>query len=82
MLLACFLVARFVVRRFTVVAMGDRLQMGLAAFVMLILAELAGSIGLRGMTMRAWLAHLGEPAGFLSLTLFAAFAVMPLVQPK
>ena len=79
MLLACWIAARWVVRRFTVIGVGNRLRLGLVAFALLMVAELAGSIGLRGMAPGQWLAHFTEPAGFLSLALFVAFAAMPLI---
>jgi hypothetical protein len=79
MLLAVWLAARWAVRRFAVVRTGDRLRMGGLAFAVLMLAEFAGSLALRGMSPGQWLAHFAEPAGFLSLSLFVAFAAMPVV---
>jgi len=79
MLLAIWLTARWAVRRFAVARMGDRLRMGGLAFAVLMLAEFAGSLALRGMSAGQWLAHFAEPAGFLSLSLFVAFAAMPVV---
>jgi FlaA1/EpsC-like NDP-sugar epimerase len=79
MLLAIWLTARWAVRRFAVARMGDRLRMGGLAFAVMMLAEFAGSLALRGMSAGQWLAHFAEPAGFLSLSLFVAFAAMPVV---
>ncbi len=76
MLLACWLAARWAVRRFAVVA---RVRMGLIAFALLMVAELAGSVGLRGMTPADWLAHFAQPEGFLALSLFVAFGAMPVI---
>ncbi len=76
MLLACWLAARWAVRRFAVNA---RVRMGLIAFALLLVAELAGSVGLRGMTPGEWLAHFGQPEGFLALSLFVAFGAMPVI---
>ncbi len=77
MLAVSFLVARWLVRRFALVTDGMRLRTGLAAFAVLLVAECAGSIALRGMTPLAWLAHFAEPAGLLTLAVFLAFAAMP-----
>lgn len=82
MLLACWVAARWAVRRFAVVVLGDRLRMGLLAFALLMVAELAGSVGLRGMSPGQWLAHFATPPGFLSLSLFMAFAAMPLLMRR
>ncbi len=82
MLLASYLAARSLVRRFAVASSPARLLMGEAAFALLILAELAGWVWLRGQPADAWVAHLGTPAGMLSLVLFAAFAAMPAVAGR
>jgi hypothetical protein len=79
MLLASWLAARWVVRRFAVIGTSSRLRLGFVAFALLMAAELAGSMGLRGMTPGQWLAHFTQPPGLLSLSLFAAFAAMPLI---
>ncbi len=79
MLLACWVLARWAVGRFAVVALGDRLRMGLLAFALLMVAELAGAMGLRGMGAREWVGQFATPPGFLSLSLFVAFAAMPLI---
>lgn len=79
MLLACWVFARWAVGRFTVVALGDRARMALLAFALLMVAELVGSMALRGLTPLGWLAHYATPPGFLSLSLFVAFAAMPLI---
>ena len=79
MLLACWVAARWAVRRFAVAGRGERLRMGGLAFALLMVAELAGSVGLRGMAAAEWLAHFATPPGLLSLALFAAFATMPLL---
>lgn len=76
MLLACWAVARWVVRRF-VVPVDERLRLGLMAFGLLMVAELMGSIGLRGISVGEWVAHFATPAGLLSLALFVVFAVLP-----
>lgn len=77
MALVGYVAERVVVRRFGLVTVSARLWMGVAAFDMLMAVELAGAIGLRGMTSDAWLAHFAEPAGLVSLALFLGFGAMP-----
>jgi hypothetical protein len=57
MLLACWVSARLVVRRFAITTPGDRMRMGALAFALLIVAELLGSLALRGMSP----GHCGSP---------------------
>lgn len=82
MLLACWWAARWVVRRFGLATLGARWRMGAAAFGLLMAAELAGSLVLRGMAPGEWLAHFATAPGALSLALFLAFAAMPVVVRK
>jgi hypothetical protein len=82
MLLACWWAARWLVGRFGVAAMGARWRMGALAFGLLMVAELGGSLVLRGMAPGAWLAHFATAPGALSLALFLAFAVMPVLVRK
>lgn len=82
MLLACWWAARWVVGRFGVTAMGARWRMGALAFGLLMVAELGGSLVLRGMAPGEWLAHFATAPGALSLALFLAFAVMPVLVRK
>lgn len=79
MLLASYLVARWLVRRFALATIFARLVMGEAAFALLIVAELAGWVWLRGQSLADWAAHMGTPAGLLALVLFVAFAAMPVL---
>lgn len=51
--------------------------MGAAPLAVLLVAEVAGALVLRGMTLARYAAHLATPAGLLSLALFAAFGMMP-----
>ena len=76
MLVACWAAARWAVRRFGI-GLAVRGRMGLLAFGLLMAAELAGSMGLRGMAPGEWLAHFATPPGLLSLVLFALFGAMP-----
>ncbi len=78
MMLACWAAARWVVRRFAV-PVEARLRLGLVAFGLLMVAELLGSMGLRGMGPGEWVGHFATPAGLLSLGLFVIFAAMPRV---
>lgn len=70
--------ARWAARRTDLpAAAGARLLAGLLALIPLALAELAGSVWLRGRSLGAYLAGLGTPAGIVSLALFALYAAMP-----
>lgn len=82
MLLACWWAARWLVGQFGVAARGARWRMGTLAFGLLMVAELGGSLVLRGMAPGAWLAHFATAPGALSLALFLAFAVMPVLVRK
>lgn len=78
MLAASVFAARWAVRRFAIAPhRGTRLRMGAAALSLLAMAEAAGSLGLRGLALRDWLAGFGEPQGLVALALFLAFAAMP-----
>jgi len=81
-LLASYLVARWLVRRFAIATIFARLLMGEVAFALLIVAALAGWVWLRGQSPADWVTHLGTPAGLLSLVLFAAFAAMPVLAGR
>lgn len=72
-----YVVARRTVIRFDIGAAGQRLQMGAIALGLLLVAELAGSMALRGMSASDYAAHLGTTPGLISLALFALFALMP-----
>lgn len=80
MLAACALAARWTARRFAVpTQIGPRAVMGLAALAVLLAAELAGSMALRGLSPGAWLARAATPQGLIPLGLFLLFAAMPLL---
>ena len=80
MLAACVLAARWTVRRFAVPArFGPRLVMGLVALAVLLAAELAGSMAVRGLSPGAWLARAATLPGALSLGMFALSAALPLL---
>lgn len=65
--------------RFSVEGMGERLQMGAVAFALLLAAELAGSMLLRGMNAGEYFMRFGSTPGAISLGLFVLFAAMPAV---
>jgi len=76
-LTASWLAARRVTRRFGVGTPGEALAMGLIAFALLMLAELALARVLAGQSVRQWAAGLATPAGALGLAGQAGFALMP-----
>lgn len=76
-LAASWLAARRLTRRFGVSAPGSALAMGLVAFALLMLAELALAQVLAGQSPRQWAASLTTPAGALGLAGQMGFALMP-----
>jgi hypothetical protein len=60
-------------------AIGPLAAMGIGALVLQQLTDVALGGLLRGMTLREQLAHLTTPAGFIYLTLVAAFPAMPVL---
>jgi hypothetical protein len=78
MVAAMILAVRRVLRRFAVPAgTVPRLVVGLLAFGLLMIAELAGALVLRGWSLEHYLASLGTLPGLISLLLFLLFAAMP-----
>ena len=77
MLAASWLLARRVVRRYAITATGAALAIGLIAFALLLLAELALAMTLAGQTPADWAAGLTRPAGALGLAGQALFALLP-----
>lgn len=70
--------AVWIVRRFDVPRDRKlRLGIGLAALGFLLVAEVAGAVLLRGLSVENYLAGLETPPGLLSLVLFSIFAAMP-----
>ena len=84
MLAVSLVAARFVVRRLAVPArLADRLQMGLIAFVLLMLAEILLGMMLFATTPAATLAAMVSPVrlpGFMVQLLFAALPALLLVR--
>lgn len=70
--------AVWIVRRFDVPRDRKlRLGIGFAALGFLLVAEVAGAVLLRGLSVENYLAGLETPPGLLSLVLFSIFAAMP-----
>lgn len=82
MLAVSWTVCGWVLRRYAVpVACGARAAMGLIAFVLLMLAELALAIA-TGRTFAAFMASLAMPEGVLGLSGQAIFAMLPLIRRR
>ncbi|MEW5964426.1 MAG: hypothetical protein AB1749_12770 [Pseudomonadota bacterium] len=80
MIAAMWLALRWVVPRLNVLdRTGPRLVMGLAGFAVLVVAEAAMSVLLRGWTLSQWLGHFDTIEGTISLGLFLLFAAMPML---
>ena len=77
MLAASWLAARLLTRRFGIATAGAALAMGLAAFALLLLAEVALAGALAGQTPAGWVQSLAAPLGALGLAGQAAFGMMP-----
>lgn len=76
-LAASWFAARRVTHRFGVSDAGAALAMGLIAFALLMLAELALAQLLAGQSPRQWAESLTNPAGALGLAGQVGFALMP-----
>lgn len=80
MLALSWLAARRVVARLDIPArVGPRLAMGVLAFLLLMLAELALGLGGFGQSVADYVAALARPAGLLGLAGQAVFGLMPLL---
>lgn len=77
MLAASWLLAGRVVRRHAITATGAALTVGLIAFALLLLAELALAVTLAGQAPRQWAAGLTTGPGALGLAGQALFALLP-----
>ena len=83
MLLVVWWAARFVTGRLAGQATaGKRAVVGGSGFVLLMLAEIAGALVIRQMSLGGWLSHFATPEGALSLALFLLFAAMPLLAGR
>lgn len=80
MLLVMYFAAHWIVGRFeTLPSLSERLAVGGIGFALLIVLEIIFSRYMRGWTFGQWLGHLKTADGAISLALFLAFAVMPLL---
>jgi hypothetical protein len=80
MLLVTYFAALWVVGRFdTLPSLSERLAVGGIGFALLIAAEIIFSGLMRGWSFGQWLTHLKTADGAISLAMFLAFAVMPLL---
>jgi hypothetical protein len=80
MLAVSFWAARFVVGRLAVPARaGDRLLMGGAAFLLLMLAETVIGVALMGQTVAEHVAGYARPRQLIGLLAQIAFALFPLI---
>jgi hypothetical protein len=81
MLLGMAILAPLIAGRLAVPpALPARLGMGAAGLLLLILAESALDVLVRGQTL--WLERMRSPAGWIGLGLLAAFAAMPALRPR
>jgi hypothetical protein len=78
MLIAMIVSSRWVMRRFNVpLTLGSTVPMGLVALGILEPAEIAGVLGVRGLSLHEYLANFVTAPGVISLAMFLLFAVMP-----
>jgi hypothetical protein len=83
MLVATVLAARWTVRRFRMPAAAlPRLRMGLAALGLLMFAELAGVLWLRGLSIAEYVATRDPVSGSVYVALLVLFAGMPLLVAR
>ena len=79
MLAVSIVAARWVVRRRAVPTTTSRLGVGLVALGLMLVVELTFVLGLRGMTLREYLAGRDAVAGTVYVTMLVIFVLMPLV---
>jgi hypothetical protein len=80
MIAAMWLSARFVVGRLAIPARtASRTVVGLVGFALLMAAEAALSMVLRGWPLGQWVGHFTTGEGMISLALFLLFAAMPML---
>jgi hypothetical protein len=83
MIVAILGAARWVIRRHAIPRDANaRLVIGLIGLALLIPAEIAGAISVRGFSMEAYLASLITPAGLASFALFLLFAAGPVIETR
>lgn len=79
LLIAMVIAARWVPRRLRVQDRAALAAMGGCALLLVLLADLAVGIGLRGLSMEQQLRQFSTPPGMLYAVSLAAFAAMPLL---
>jgi hypothetical protein len=78
MLIAMIISARWVMRRFEVhPTLGSTIPVGLVALGILVPAEIAGVLWVRGSSLQEYLASFATAPGVISLIMFLLFAAMP-----
>ena len=78
MLIAMIISARWVIRRFDVPGtLRTTISMGLAAVSILTVAEIAGVLWVRQLSLQEYLGSLATAPGVISLLMFLLFAAMP-----
>jgi hypothetical protein len=78
MLIAMTVAALWVIRRFEVPqTLSDTLSIGLIAIGLLVPAEVAGVVWVRGLSLREYLASFVTAPGIISLLMFLVFGAMP-----
>ena len=78
MLIAMIVAARWIIRRFDVPqALIATISMGLVALALLVPAEIAGVVWVRGFSLQGYFASFLTAPGVISLTMFLLFAAMP-----
>ena len=78
MLIAMLISARRVIRRFDVGAeLPATIGMGLVSLAILLPAEIAGALWVRGLSLPEYLASFANAPGVISLVMFLLFAAMP-----
>ena len=83
MLIVTVAAAAWIVRRLAVApAWSARLSMGLVGLVLLLVAEFALVLWLRGMSIREYLANRDPVAGTVYYVMLAVFTVMPLLVAR
>jgi hypothetical protein len=78
MLIAMIVAARWVIRRLDVPrTLPATISMGLVALGLLVPAEIAGVVWVRGLSLQEYLAGFATGPGIISLVMFLLFAAMP-----
>ena len=77
MIAAMAAIARWTQRQCGIATSSEAMGMGLVGLAFLLVVEMLSTILLRGVPLHIYLRFLLTPAGFISLLLFALFAVMP-----